>query len=191
MHICLYGASSEHLSSLYLDAAFEMGQRVADHGHTLVFGGGDKGIMGAAARGARERGGGVVGIAPRFFDVNDILFKDCTEFIYTETMAERKSIMMQKSDAFIMAPGGIGTLEEFFEILTLKQLGRHNPAIAVLNTGNYYGAMQQMLLHTVEQGFAKAAVLEIYRLFDQPTGLLDYLEHFDPDAFDVRHLKNL
>ena len=106
-------------------------------------------------------------------------------------MAERKTLMMQRADAFVMAPGGIGTYEEFFEVLTLKQLGRHNPPLAVLNTLGYYDAMQAMLEHTVAAHFAKPICLQIYRLFDEPAALMDYLEHYDPDEVDVRHIKNI
>ena len=120
-----------------------------------------------------------------------VLFDGCSEFIDTKTMAERKTLMMQRADAFVMAPGGIGTYEEFFEVLTLKQLGRHNPPLAVLNTLGYYDAMQAMLEHTVAAHFAKPICLQIYRLFDEPAALMEYLEHYDPDEVDVRHIKNI
>ena len=138
MNICLYGASSPEIDPVYLDAAYAFGRLLAQHGHTLVYGGGAQGVMGAAARGAYEAGGKITGIAPTFLQVDGILFDHCTEFLLTDTMAERKTAMIARADAFVMAPGGFGTLEEFFEVLTLKQLGRHNPAIAVLNTGGFY-----------------------------------------------------
>ncbi|MCQ2420714.1 MAG: TIGR00730 family Rossman fold protein [Clostridia bacterium] len=191
MNICLYGASSTELAQTYYDAAYSLGAVLAQHGHTLIYGGGAQGVMGAAARGAHDHGGRIIGIAPSFFHVNGILYEQCTQFIYTETMQERKKLMMEKSDAFIMAPGGIGTYEEFFEILTLKQLGRINPGIAVLNVNGYYDPMQRFMEHTVQEGFAKPACLEIYKVFTEPGDLVAYLENFDPDAFDVRHLKNL
>ena len=192
MNICLYGASSTELDARFLDAAYDLGRRIAAGGHTLVYGGGAQGVMGAAARGVTDGGGRLIGIAPTFFQkAPGVLFDGCTEFLYTETMAERKSLMMQRADTFIMAPGGIGTYEEFFEVLTLKQLGRHNPALAVLNTLNYYGPMQAMLEHTAEMHFAKPVCLQIYRLFDEPAALMDYLEHYDPNEIDVCHIKNI
>ena len=179
MNICLYGASSTELDARYLDAAYDLGRRIAAGGHTMVYGGGAQGVMGAAARGVVDGGGALVGIAPTFFKrAPGVLFDGCSEFIDTKTMAERKTLMMQRADAFVMAPGGIGTYEEFFEVLTLKQLGRHNPAIA-------------MLEHTVAAHFAKPICLQIYRLFDEPAALMDYLEHYDPDEVDVRHIKNI
>ena len=138
MNICLYGASSPALDRAYFDAAEEFGRLLAQHGHTLVYGGGAQGVMGAAARGAADADGKITGIAPNFLNVDGILFDRCTEFILTDTMAERKAAMISRADAFVMAPGGFGTLEEFFEVLTLKQLGRHNPAIAILNTNGFW-----------------------------------------------------
>ena len=191
MNICLYGASSPEIDPVYLDAAYAFGRLLAQHGHTLVYGGGAQGVMGAAARGAYEAGGKITGIAPTFLQVDGILFDHCTEFLLTDTMAERKTAMIAHADAFVMAPGGFGTLEEFFEVLTLKQLGRHNPPLAVLNTLGYYDAMQVMLEHTVAAHFAKPICLQIYRLFDEPAALMEYLEHYDPDEVDVRHIKNI
>ena len=191
MNICLYGASSNTLDRVYLDAAYDFGARLAKNGHTLVYGGGAQGVMGAAARGVSDNGGRIIGIAPTFFQVDGILFDHCTEFIPTETMAERKQLMMAHADAFVMAPGGFGTLEEFFEVLTLKQLGRHNPAIAILNTNGFYDKLQEFVLSAVEQRFIRSACLNIYALCPTPADTLTYLEQYDPAVLDVRHLKNI
>ena len=192
MNICLYGASSTELDARYLDAAYDLGRRIAAGGHTMVYGGGAQGVMGAAARGVVDGGGALVGIAPTFFKrAPGVLFDGCSEFIDTKTMAERKTLMMQRADAFVMAPGGIGTYEEFFEVLTLKQLGRHNPAIAILNTNGFYDKMQAFVLSAVEQNFIRPACLNIYALCPTPADTLTYLEQYDPAALDVRHLKNI
>lgn len=191
MNICLYGASSADIDAKYLDAARAFGQLLAQHGHTLVYGGGAQGVMGAAARGVTEANGKIIGIAPSFFQVDGILYDDCTEFITTETMAERKALMMARADAFVMAPGGFGTLEEFFEVLTLKQLGKHNPAIAVLNTDGFYNTLQAFVKEAVERRFIREACLGLYALCGTPEQTLAYLEGFDPEALDVRHLKNI
>ena len=191
MNICLYGASSRELESVYYDAAYEFGTLLAAHSHTLVYGGGGQGVMGAAARGVREHGGNVVGIAPRFFENTGVLYDNCTEFHFTQTMQDRKRLMMERSQAFVMAPGGIGTFEEFFEILTLKQLGRHNPAIAVFNVNGYYEPMLEMLRHTVRLGFAKPVCMDIFSVCDTAEDTLSSLESFNPDALDVRHIKNI
>ena len=190
MNICLYGASSPALDCVYFDAAEEFGRLLAQHGHTLVYGGGAQGVMGAASRGAADAGK-IIGIAPSFLNVDGILFDRCTEFILTDTMAERKAAMIAHADAFVMAPGGFGTFEEFFEVLTLKQLGRHNPAIAILNTNGFYDKMQAFVLSAVEQNFIRPACLNIYALCPTPADTLTYLEQYDPAALDVRHLKNI
>ena len=191
MNICLYGASSPALDCVYFDAAEEFGRLLAQHGHTLVYGGGAQGAMGAASRGAADEGGKIIGIAPSFLNVDGILFDSCTEFIVTDTMAERKAAMIAHADAFVMAPGGFGTFEEFFEVLTLKQLGRHNPAIAILNTNGFYDKMQAFVLSAMEQNFIRPACLDIYALCPTPADTLTYLEQYDPAALDVRHLKNI
>ena len=123
--------------------------------------------------------------------VDGILFDHCTEFLLTDTMAERKTAMIARADAFVMAPGGFGTLEEFFEVLTLKQLGRHNPAIAVLNTGGFYDSLQSFVRSAVERRFIRPACLQIYALLPTPEETLAYLEQYDAAALDVRHLKNI
>ncbi len=191
MQICLYGASSNTLSPAYLDSAYEMGRLIAAHAHAMVYGGGAQGIMGAAARGVQEHGGEVIGVAPSFFNVDGILYEHCTEFIYTETMRERKQIMDERAEAFILAPGGIGSFEEFFEILTLKQLGKHNRPIAILNTNGYYEPLRAMLEHAVRENFAKEPCLRLYKFCQTPQEVMEYLEQYDAQALDIRHLKNI
>ncbi len=191
MQICVYGASSNEIRSAYVEAVEELGRQMARRGHGLVFGGGAQGLMGAVVRGVASAGGRSLGVAPSFFQVDGVLYEGCSEFLYTDTMRQRKQIMEDRSEAFVMTPGGIGTFEEFFEILTLKQLGRHNKPIAVLNVEGYYDNMIRMLRTTVDEGFMKAACLKLYGVFDSASELLDYLEQYDECALDVRHLKNI
>lgn len=176
MNICVYGASSNEIDAAYLQAGEELGYAMAKRGHGLVFGGGQKGLMGASARGMTRGNGTIIGVAPRFFDVEGVLYQPCTEFIFTETMRERKAIMEERADAFVMTPGGIGTFEEFFEILTLRQLGRHEKPIAVLNTNDYYAPLRQMLEQAMEQKFMRPECRGLCAFFDDPETLLDYLE---------------
>lgn len=191
MQICVYGASSNTIRADYIASVEALGRELARRGHGLVFGGGAQGLMGAVVRGVTECGGRSLGVAPAFFQVDGVLFDRCTEFIHTETMRERKQIMEDRSDAFVMTPGGIGTFEEFFEILTLKQLGRHNKPIAILNLDGYYDDLLRMLDTAIEGGFMRPACRALYGVFSEPTALLDYLERYDPEALDVRHLKNI
>ena len=191
MNICMYGASSTDLEQIYYDAAEALGRRIAARGHGLVCGGGAQGLMGAAARGVSSCGGYSLGIAPRFFDKPDILYKECSEFIFTDTMRERKELMENLSDAFIMAPGGIGTYEEFFEVLTLKQLGRLNKPIAVFNVNGYFDLLLGLLEDTVSKGFMKASCLGIFGTFDDADEMLDYIERELVSPLDLSHLKNI
>ena len=191
MNICMYGASSTDLDRIYYDAAEYLGRRIAVRGHGLVFGGGAQGLMGAAARGLAAEGGPITGIAPRFFDKPDILYKECSEFIFTDTMRERKELMENLSDAFIMAPGGIGTYEEFFEVLTLKQLGQLNKPIAVFNVNGYFDLLLGLLEDTVSKGFMKASCLGIFGAFDDADEMLDYIERELVSPLDLSHLKNI
>lgn len=176
MKICVYGASSSAIDPAFLAAGETLGREMARRGHSLVFGGGANGMMGAVARGVTAGGGEILGIAPSFFRVDGVLYERCTRFLYTDTMRERKRRMEENADAFVMTPGGIGTLEEFFEILTLRQLGRHEKPIAVLNTMGYYDSMRQMLQTAVDCNFMQAANLSLYAAFREPVALLDYLE---------------
>lgn len=191
MNICLYGASSTAIAKAYINPTEELGAKIAERGHTLVYGAGAAGLMGAAARGAYSRGGKIIGVVPSFLQVDGILFKDCTELIYTETMRERKEIMEQKSDAFIMTPGGIGTFDEFFEILTLKQLGRHSKPIAVFNINGYYDCLLAQLDNAVHKQFMTTNSLGLFYSTDRADKLLNYLEQYVGVTADISELKHI
>ena len=123
MNICVFGAARDEIGENFMALGTALGRELALRGHTLVFGAGGHGMMGAAARGAYEMGGKIIGVVPYFFNTPGILFEHCTELIRMETMAERKTIMEERSDAFIALPGGIGTMEEIFEVITLSSMG--------------------------------------------------------------------
>ncbi len=176
MNICLFGASSENINKIYFEEVEKLGKLMAQRGHSMVFGGGATGLMGAAVRGLTSEGGKSIGIAPRFFDQPGILFAECTEFIFTDTMRQRKQLMEDKSDAFIVVPGGIGTFEEFFEILTLKQLGQHNKPIAILNINHYYDDIENIIKKAADEGFLKKVHLDIFKVSDNAEDLLRYIE---------------
>ena len=174
--ICLYGASSETLADAYYAAAHTIGEGLAANGIGLVFGGGATGLMGAAARGADSKGGEIIGVAPKFFDEEGVLYQNCTRFIFTETMRERKQTMEDLADGFIVTPGGIGTLEEFFEIFTLRQLGRHDKPIYILNVNGYYDQLLAFLNHMVEEDFMKPHCLDLIHVYDEPAALIEALK---------------
>lgn len=191
MNICVYGASSDAIDREYITTVEKMGEEMASRGHNLVYGAGAQGLMGAAARGVTKGGGKIIGVSPSFFKVDGVLYDKCTEMIFTETMRERKQIMEERSDAFVMTPGGVGTFEEFFEILTLKQLNRHQKAIAVLNLKGYYDDIAQLMTHAAAGGFMKEETLNLYKFFTDYNEMLDYLEAYKPHNINIKTMKHI
>ncbi len=176
MKLCVFGASSDQIDRRYLEAGEALGRRMARRGHPLIFGGGATGMMGAVVRGVTEEGGESTGIAPRFFDREGVLYPGCSQMIFTDTMRQRKEQMEQLADGFIVTPGGIGTLEEFFEVLTLKQLGQHQKPIAILNTAGCFDSLKELLENLVKDGFMSEGCLELYYMTDDAEELLSYME---------------
>lgn len=196
MNICVFGASSSIIDEMYIERTEALGQKIADRGHGLVYGAGASGVMGAVARGVYEKNGKIIGVVPDFFEDEDMgvdgrIFKNCTELIKTDTMRERKAIMEDIGDAFIIAPGGIGTFEEFFEVFTLKQLDRHNKAIAIWNLNGYYDAMLNMLDVAVNEKFLREACKLLYKVFENEDEMLDYLESYKAPKINVFDVKNI
>lgn len=189
MNICLYGASSTSVDAAYVEVTERLGELLAEEGHALIYGGGGAGLMGAAARGMKRRGGRVVGVVPSFLKVDGVLYERCDEMVFTDTMRERKQIMEERAEAFIVTPGGIGTYEEFFEIYTLKQLGRHNKPIVIFNINGYYDALLAMLQHTVEERFMREASLGLYSVAETPEQVLAQLTAPDGATVDIRSTK--
>lgn len=118
----------------------------------------------------------MIGVVPRFLKVDGVLYDGCDEMIYTDTMRQRKQIMEERAQGFVVTPGGIGTYEEFFEIYTLKQLGRHQKPIIIFNVNGYYDRLLAMLEHTVEQGFMREKSLHLYTVAVTPQQVLEQLE---------------
>ena len=191
MNICVYGASSTALDKSYIEVVEKLGKMLVERGHKLVYGAGAHGLMGAVARGAHSAGGEIVGVSPKFFDVDGVLFEECTELIYTDTMRQRKQIMEDRAECFIMLPGGIGTFEQFFEILTLKQLGQHKKPIAVFNINGYYNTMNNMIKQAIEQNFMKEKCRKLFKLFDNMEEMFEYLENYKDDYSDILDMKNI
>ena len=191
MNICLYGASSNAIAKSYINPTEELGAKIAERGHTLIYGGGAEGLMGAAARGAYSQGGKIIGIVPSFLNVDGILFDNCDEMIFTETMRERKQLMEEKSDAFIVTPGGVGTFDEFFEILTLKQLGRHSKPIAVFNINGYFDSLVEQLKNAVHKQFMNPESFELCFFADSANKLINYIEYAVKEPEQAKIYKDL
>ncbi len=188
MNVCVYGASSTQIDSRYIEQTEELGRALAARGHSLVYGAGGAGLMGAVARGMKQAGGYVVGVVPSFLKVDGILFDGCDEIIYTDTMRERKQIMDERSDAFIVTPGGIGTYEEFFEMYTLKQLGRHHKPIILYNIDGYYDAIVDMLHQTVEKRFMRSTSLSLISVVNNAEDAIAQLNQ-QQSAVDIHSTK--
>lgn len=176
MNICLYGAASNNIDEKYIKATEKLGALLAKEGIGYLFGGGAGGMMGAAARGAYSEKGKIIGIVPSFFNVDGVLFDKCDDIIYTDTMRERKRTMEEMSDAFIFTPGGVGTLDEFFELLTLKNLSRHNKPIAIYNVDGFYDKMFDFLKDLIDKGFINSKLFELVFISDDCEKIIEYIK---------------
>lgn len=192
MRICVFGAASPTIDAKYITEVEKLGAEMARRGHALVFGGGGNGLMGAAARGVRSEGGKIIGVIPSFFNDEHVeaICDFCDELIYTETMRERKQIMEDRADAFIVVPGGIGTFEEFFEVLTLKQLCRHNKPIALYNINGYYDELNAVMEQAIKKNFIRENCTRLYELSEDPDAILKYVETPVGENRTVRELKD-
>ena len=159
--ICVFTGSSLGNSEAYKNDALRLAKIFKDNGITLVYGGGNKGIMGVLAGELKRLGGRVIGVLPKAMDLPSVRTKDVeSELIIVDDMHKRKEKMYELADAFIALPGGIGTLEELSEIFTWRQLGYHMKNVAILNTTGYYDSLLSFLKHTVDEGFMAREVLD-------------------------------
>jgi len=172
----VYCASSNHIDEKYFATASEMGRLLAERGHTLVYGGGNVGLMGTVARAVHEHGGKVFGVIPKALrNVEGVAYEVADELIITETMQERKRHMFTRAGAFVVLPGGFGTLEEFMEVLTLRQLGYHHKPIALVNTDGFYEPLLALFEHYYRTGFAHPRYRDLYHVASTPADALDYI----------------
>jgi len=153
--VALFCGSASGNNPKYAELAREFGKQLAQHGVTLYYGGGCIGLMGEAANGVMENGGKVIGVAPDFFKSGEVLAENITEMIYVKTMSERKQLLERESDAFVIFPGGYGTMDELFEVITDAQLGLHSKPVVVFNPNGYYDALLALLERFCEDGFLR------------------------------------
>ena len=191
MIVCVYGAASSEIDKNIIDKVYSLGKTLAEKGHELIYGSGSTGVMGAAARGFKSGGAFVHGVIPKFFEENDYegIFYDADKITYTETMAERKQIMEDGCEAFIIAPGGIGTLEELFQVLTLKQLGRHKKAIALFNIDGFYDGLLDFLDTAIEKGFINEEVEDLFAVLETEEEIINYIENYSSANIKWHRLK--
>jgi uncharacterized protein (TIGR00730 family) len=177
--ICVFCASSNAVDEIFLEMADDLGRKMGDLGIDLVYGGASIGLMGSVARGVHASGGKVVGVLPRFMKSKDIEYAEADELIVTKDMRERKAIMDDRADGFIALPGGIGTLEELMEILSMKQLHLNPKPLVVLNTRKFYDKWVALIHDMVAQKFTKASIEDMFYLADDPQSALDYILRYE------------
>lgn len=163
--VCLFCGASDAADPAYTQAARDFGKAAAEDGWRLVYGGGGVGLMGAAARSAHEAGGRVIGIMPAFLRSRERLF-DEVETIVVTSMHERKQLMYDQSDAFVVAPGGIGTLEEVVELLSWKRLDLHDKPVVFLNLNGFWDGFFELMKHSVAEGMTPASFLNAWTVAD-------------------------
>ncbi len=185
--ICVYCGSNKGVNPTFETAARDLGRSLAAYGFRLVYGGGSVGLMGALARTMLAGGGEVVGIIPQALLDREIGLVEASELIVTTTMRERKALMDEYSDAFLVLPGGFGTVEELMETLTLRQLGYHHKPIIVINLQGYYDPLLRFFEHIVAQGYVSETQNQLYQMVvnvDEAVALLTHTNDGN-EAIDV------
>src|SRR5690606_16638239 len=177
--ICVYCASSLGNNPYFAEQAFELGQTLAEHGIDVIYGGAKVGLMGKVADGAKSKNGKVFGIIPEFLAVKEIKHDRLDELIVVQSMHERKALMQEKSDGFIALPGGFGTMEELFEILTWGQLGLHKKPIGILNLEGYYDALIQLVETMIQKGLLKSEYKEMLLVSDSIDDLISQMNLYE------------
>jgi uncharacterized protein (TIGR00730 family) len=176
--ICLFCGSNRGGRPEYAKAAHLFGETLAEQGLTLVYGAGNVGLMGIAADAALAAGGRVIGVIPEFLKAKEVAHLGLSELHVTQTMHERKAMMAEMSDAFVALPGGFGTCDELFEILTWAQLSVHDKPVGLLNTSGYYQPFLDLARHMVTEGFAPTHNLELFSLSDNVDTLLTQMRAY-------------
>ncbi len=177
MIIGVYCASSNQVDEAYIKEAEHLGRIIAKRGHTLVYGGGQVGLMGVVARETHEHGGTVIGGIPKALkDREGIAYDVADEMHVTDTMQERKAIIFTRADAFVVLPGGFGTLEELMEVLTLRQLGYHDKPIVIANTKGFYDPLIDLFEHFYRERTAAEKYRNLYRVVNDAVEAIEQIE---------------
>ncbi|MDW5444244.1 TIGR00730 family Rossman fold protein [Polaromonas sp. SM01] len=173
--LCVYCGSRPGVDPVFAETARQVGRWIGEHGGQLVYGGGRNGLMGLVADATLAAGGRVIGVIPKALVEKEWAHTGCTELHIVDTMHERKRLMAEHADAFLSLPGGIGTLEEFFEVWTWRQLGYHAKPVGLLNLGGYYTELLTFLNSSVKSGFMSDWQMELICVASEPTDLLQQL----------------
>jgi uncharacterized protein (TIGR00730 family) len=174
--LCVYCGSSNSAAVNHLETAAELGRLAARRGVEIVFGGGHVGLMGALADGALAEGGRVTGIIPEHLETREVGHRGVSELIVVDSMHTRKRRMFERSDAFCVLPGGLGTLDEAFEIITWKQLGLHDKPIVLVNLEGFWDPLLNMVEHQIETGYLRPQHTRLFRVVERIESVFDALE---------------
>lgn len=183
--VCLFCGSSDRSDPIYTAAARDFGEQAAQAGWRLVYGGGGVGLMGAAARAAHEAGGRVLGVMPGFLRSRERLYDEVETLVVT-SMHERKTIMYDQSDAFVVAPGGVGTLEEVIEVLSWKRLDLHSKPVIFLNLNGFWDSLLTVLEHSISEGMTPESFREAWSVVATVEQAIALMQGAD----DMPHLKH-
>lgn len=174
-NICVYCGSSFGRQAIYTETAQALGELLAERGIRLIYGGAKVGLMGVVADAALSKGGEVIGVIPDSLVTHEVAHEGLTDLIVTDSMHTRKMRMAELADAFIALPGGWGTLDEMFEVLTWAQLGFHKKPCGLLNVAGYYEGLKQFFKHTVDEAFVRSSNYDLLLIETEPKMLLDRL----------------
>ena len=173
--VCVYCGSRDGARAAYAKAADAMGALLARRGWRLVYGAGDVGLMGRVARAAQAGGGETFGVIPTHLLDREVGKRDLSTFVITETMHERKKVMVMNADAIVVMPGGAGSMDEFFEVLTWRQLGLHDKPIILMNVSNYWDPLIGLIDHIIDNEFADASLRDFIQICDGADATADAL----------------
>lgn len=182
--VCVYCGSSNRVDQLYKDAAVTLGNAIAAEGWGVVYGGGRVGLMGLVADSALKAGAPVVGIIPKHIQSREIEHTDLTELHIVDSMHTRKQMMVDRADAFAVLPGGLGTLDEFFELLTWKQLGLHDKPIVLVNINGYWTKLLESIRHIADVGFMRADDMNTFMIVDTVEDVAPAIKAAPAETFD-------
>jgi cytokinin riboside 5'-monophosphate phosphoribohydrolase len=182
----VYTSSSDAVDGHYAQAAREVGGRIAERGDELVYGGTAIGMMRELSDAVRGAGGTVTGVLPRLMEERGLADQACDDLVVTDGMAGRKQVMIERADAFVALPGGFGTLEELFEVLTLKQLGYHDKPIVLLNVEGFYDPLLELFDHLYQLRFAKPEYAQLYHFAPDVDDLFAHVDRYEPADLPVK-----
>jgi uncharacterized protein (TIGR00730 family) len=183
--VCVYCGSSNGVDPKFLEAATALGRLMGEAGLKLIYGGGRVGLMGRVADGVLAAGGSVVGIIPRHLHDREVAHPGVSELLIVETMHERKQLMAEQADAFVVLPGGYGTLDEMFEIITWRQLGLHDKPLVLADLFGYWAPLARLLDTIIDTGFAQPDCRQLYRTVTSVAEILPALDEAQPPRLPV------